>query len=263
MRFTVLTATYNRAYTLGATYQSLCAQTFRDFEWVIVDDGSTDGTPDLVSSWKPFFPIRYTWKPNGGKHTAINLGVEQAAGEFIAIVDSDDRLVPHALEWMDHHWRKIPDPARFSSLIALCCDDNGSIFGGELTQDYVDVFCLRDALAQAGAGDRWRIIRGDVLKQFRYPEFNNEHFVLEGLVWNRILKKSAARFINEPLLTAGYAPDGLGRQGDLRFSSPKGAVIYHVELALSDVRLKMRIKSAINALRFLLVAVGRELRFIR
>jgi glycosyltransferase involved in cell wall biosynthesis len=263
MRFTVLTATFNRAHTLEATYQSLCAQTFRDFEWMVVDDGSTDGTRELVASWKPAFPIRYTWKPNRGKHTAINFGVDQAAGEFIAIVDSDDRLVPHALDCLDSHWRRIPDPERFSNLVGLCCADDGSVFGGRLSQDCVDVFRLRDALRQIGSGDRWGIIRADVLKQFPYPELKNERFVLEGLVWNRILKKYAARFINEPLLIAGYAPNGLGRQGDLRFSSPKGAAVYHIELALSDVPAAARLKSAINAVRFSCVAVARELRLIR
>jgi glycosyltransferase involved in cell wall biosynthesis len=263
MRFTVLTATYNRACTLSATYQSLCSQTFRDFEWVIIDDGSTDGTRELISSWKPFFPIRYTWKPNGGKHTAINIGVQQAAGEFIAILDSDDRLVSNTLERLDYHWRRIPDPKRFSNLAGLCCAEDGSVLGGNLSQDYVDVFKLGDALVQLGGADRWGIFRADVLKKFRYPEFKNERFVLEGVVWNRILRKYAVRYFNEPLLIASYAPDGLGRQGDLRFSSPKGAVVYHMELAFSPVPVRNRLKSAINALRFSAVAVARELRLLK
>jgi glycosyltransferase involved in cell wall biosynthesis len=263
MRFTVLTATFNRAHTLVATYQSLCAQTLRDFEWVIVDDGSTDGTRDLVFTWKPFFPIRYSWKPNGGKHTAVNLGVAQATGDFVAIVDSDDRLVPDALERLDCRWREIANSERFSSLVALCCADDGSVYGGKLSRDYVDVCCLKDALAQVGSADRWGIIRADVLRQFPYPELKNERFVLEGLVWNRILRKYAARFINEPLLIAGYAPDGLGRQGDLRFSSPKGAVLYHTELAFSDLPAAARFKSLINVVRFSWVAVARKLRLIQ
>ena len=119
MRFTVLTPTYNRAHLLPVLYQSLCAQTFRDFEWVIVDDGSMDGTRELVTSWKPFFPIRYTWKPNGGMHTALNVGTRDAQGEFITQVDSDDYCVPHALERFDNRWRQIPDPDRFACLIVL------------------------------------------------------------------------------------------------------------------------------------------------
>src|SRR5579883_1323984 len=116
MRFTVLTPTYNRVGYLGRVYESLCAQTFRDFEWIIVDDGSTDGTQELVSSWKPFFPIRYTWKPNGGKHTAVNVGVAMAAGEFTLILDSDDHCIPHTLERLDYHWKQISNPERFAVL---------------------------------------------------------------------------------------------------------------------------------------------------
>ena len=262
MTFTVLTATFNRAHLLEGLYQSLCAQTLHDFEWVIVDDGSTDGTKELVAAWKPFFPIRYTWKPNGGKHTAINEGVQQAGGNFIAIVDSDDRLVPRALERLEHHWSQIGNPTLFSTLVGLCCAEDGSVFGNTLSQDCVDVFNLREAQKLEGA-DRWGMIRTDILKKFRYPEFKNERFMLEGVVWNRILKKYAIRYVNEPLLIACYARGGLGRQGDLRFSSPKGAVVYHTELAFSNASVEVRVKSAINAMRFSLVAILRELRFIQ
>ena len=261
MRFTVLTATYNRAHTLGGVYSSLCSQTFRDFEWLIIDDGSTDGTRELVSSWQSFFPIRYTWKPNGGKHTAINMGAAQAAGEFVAILDSVDRCVPHALERFDYHWNQIQDPDRFACLVGLCYNEDGvTILGDPLPQKYIDIFDLGDALTLVNGVDHWGIVRSDVFRSFPYPEFRNESIIQEGVVWNRILKKYGARYFNEPLKIAGYAAGGLGRQGDLRWSSPKGAVIYHTELALSSVPLKMRLKSVANALRFSAVAVARELR---
>src|SRR5437588_2411519 len=146
MRFTVLTPTYNRRECIGGVYESLCAQTFRDFEWLIVDDGSSDGTREQVASWKAFFPIRYFWKPNGGMHTAINLGAAQAAGEFITKLDSDDRCVPRALERFDHHWKQIREPERFACVVSLCCDEDGNILGSRLAKDYVDVFSLGAAL---------------------------------------------------------------------------------------------------------------------
>src|SRR5258708_2904093 len=97
-RFSIITPTYNRAHLITRTYESLRAQSFEDFEWIVIDDGSQDGTRDLVSSWNASFPIRYFWKPNGGLHTALNLGSSVAAGEFMTQVDSDDYCVPHALE---------------------------------------------------------------------------------------------------------------------------------------------------------------------
>jgi glycosyltransferase involved in cell wall biosynthesis len=260
MRFTVLTATYNRAHTLPGVYQSLCAQTFRDFEWLIIDDGSSDRTGELVHSWNPFFPIRYTWKQNGGKHTAINIGVEQACGEFVVVLDSDDRCVPHALERMDYYWRKIPNPEKFSNLVACCCAEDGSVFGDPLPQECVDVFNLGDALEIVGNTDRWGMMRADVLKRFPYPEFPGEHFIPEGVVWNRILSQYGVRYVNEPLLIAGYAPGGLGRQGDLRYSNPRGATLYYKELAGFKVPVQLRLKAALNALRFSLVAIARDMR---
>jgi glycosyltransferase involved in cell wall biosynthesis len=186
LRFTVLTPTYNRAHLLGHLYASLCAQTFRDFEWLIVDDGSTDNTRELVAQWQPEFPVRYVWKRNGGKHTAVNLGVRLAAGEFILITDSDDRWLPHALERFDYHWKQIPDPHRFAFVVASCRKEDGRILGRPVPGEYVDVAGLAQAF-QFFDSDRCAICRTDVLRQFMYPEFPGETFILESVVWHRIL----------------------------------------------------------------------------
>ena len=115
-RFTVLTPTYNRAHLLERLYRSLCTQTFNDFEWIIVDEGSTDYTKTLVTKWMCRFPMRYVPKPNGGKHTAVNLGVQEAVGEWILIVDSDDWLLPSALERFDSWIRQLSPGGPF-----CCC----------------------------------------------------------------------------------------------------------------------------------------------
>ena len=98
--FTVFTPTFNRAYTLQGVYESLAMQTFRDFEWIIVDDGSTDNTENLISEWKKEanFVIRYYYQTNQGKHIASNKGVKEAQGELFLFLDSDDRCVPQTLE---------------------------------------------------------------------------------------------------------------------------------------------------------------------
>lgn len=261
MRFTVLTATYNRACTIEGVYRSLCAQTFHDFEWVIVDDGSTDGTAELVSSWKPFFPIRYTWKPNEGKHTAVNMGVAQAAGEFIAILDSDDSCVPRTLERFDYHWRQIANPENFANLVCLCSRD-GEIHGSPFPNDCGDAFTVRENLALAAA-ERWGIVRTNVLRMFPYPVFKNERNIQAGIVWSRIHKRYATRYFNEALRIYTHTPGSLCNMGrDLRFSNPKGAVLYNAELALSDAPAKIRLKSALNVVRFSAFAAAREVRLM-
>src|SRR5207237_1817583 len=98
--FTVFTATFNRAHTLPRVYDSLRVQTLTDFEWLVVDDGSTDGTRELVAGWaaQPAFPIRYFHQENSGKHVAENVAVREAHGRFTATLDSDDWYAPDALE---------------------------------------------------------------------------------------------------------------------------------------------------------------------
>jgi glycosyltransferase involved in cell wall biosynthesis len=251
IKFTVLTPTYNRAHLLPRVYESLCAQTFREFEWLVIDDGSTDGTRQLLSNWKPDFPIHYVWKPNGGKHTALNLGAKLAVGEFIVITDSDDRPLAHALERFDYQWRQIPNPERFAFLTGLCLQEDGkTILGSRFPAEVVDVFTPGDGIALCDT-DRWGIVRTDVLRQFPFPVYAGENFMLEGVVWNRILCRYGSRYFNEPLKIAGYAPGGLSSSGDLRPSNPRGASLYYRELAfVPGIPALVRAKAAINAGRF-------------
>jgi glycosyltransferase involved in cell wall biosynthesis len=262
MRFTVLTATFNRVATLPGVFDSLRAQTFRDFEWIIVDDGSTDGTRELVGSWASCFPIRYLWKPRGGKHSALNLGIRQAQGEFIFIVDSDDRCLPHTLARWDFHWKGIGDTGRFACLGGLCYQaDGATLVGRPLASAYVDAFGLANALDLLD-GDRCGVVRTAVLREFPFPVFRHERFLPEGVVWNRLFRRYGARYVNEALLIAGYTPNGLSLSGDLRFGSPKGAVVYYGELALSDLPALVRLRAARTTLIFAVVACVREL-FLR
>jgi glycosyltransferase involved in cell wall biosynthesis len=262
MRFTVLTPTYNRAHCLSGVFSSLCGQTFRDFEWVIADDGSDDGTRELVSSWKADFPIRYFWKPNGGKHTAMNLGVAQAKGEFTLFFDSDDRCTPNALERFDFRWEQIPEPHRFSTLSCLCATPDGTIMGQAYPADHVDAFTLKDQLRYRNS-ERWGINRTDILREFPFPE--GERYVPEGLVWNRIASRYAARFFNEALRIYEPNPNGVSSNVTaLRVSSPRSTLTFYRELALSSAPAMLRLRGAINYCRFAVIeACGRVNRALR
>jgi glycosyltransferase involved in cell wall biosynthesis len=251
-RFTVLTPTFNRAHTLGRVYESLCTQTFCDFEWVIVDDGSTDDTEKLVRGWRSSFSIRYLWKPNGGKHSAMNAGVAAARGEFVLFFDSDDRCTPNALERFDYRWQEIPDPAGFANLSCLCAYPDGTIIGGPYPADHVDAFTLADQLRHRTC-ERWGINRTDVLREFPFPE--GERFVPEALVWNRIARKYAARFFNEALRIYEPGADSLSQKMvELRASSPRATLTYYRELAHSHVPASIRLRSIANYFRFAALA---------
>ena len=121
--FTVFTPTYNRAYILPKLYQSLREQTCKDFEWMIVDDGSTDDTGKLVAQWEDQnngFDIHYYKIQNGGKPRAINFGITKANGDFFFMVDSDDHLTTDAVQKMLLWCKEIEDDLVFSSFNGSC-----------------------------------------------------------------------------------------------------------------------------------------------
>lgn len=218
--FTVFTPTYNRAHLLGRVFQSLKDQTFRDFEWIIVDDGSTDGTQDIVAQWvkEADFPIIYFWQPNSGKHVAINRGVARARGEFFVIIDSDDWLAPHALERFLYHWESIPPQARrgYAGVVGLYAYPSGQVVGTRFPAPVLDSNAVEIRTKYRVKGDKFEMYRTEVLKEFPFPE-NLGKFVPEGLVWNRIAKKYSLRFVNEVLGYKEYQPHGLSAQ-PLRFA---------------------------------------------
>ena len=119
-KITVFTPTYNRAYIIETLYRSLQRQTYRDFEWLVVDDGSADNTKALFDAWQQednFFPIRYIKQENGGKCRAINHGLKLAQGELFFTVDSDDYLTDDALEKVAAWDAELPDKAQYCGFV--------------------------------------------------------------------------------------------------------------------------------------------------
>lgn len=208
-RFTVFTPTYNRADTLHRPYESLLNQTFDDFEWVIVDDYSTDGTPefveDLISRDEASFPIRFfegaEWYDEPGKPRAHNLGVEQARGELFVPLDSDDECIPEALERFDHHWRSIPDSIRseFSGVTCLCQDQHGEVVGDVFPAPIMDVKSHEMEHVFKRPGERWGFQRTELLRDNPFPTPEGERYVPEQVVWSRLSDEYKLRFVNEPL----------------------------------------------------------------
>lgn len=247
MRFSIITCTFNRAGFLPATYDSLRSQSFRDFEWIVVDDGSTDETRELIASWKTSFAIRYVWKPNGGMHTALNIGNPLAQGDFVTHLDSDDYLLPGALERFDYHWRRVADGC--GSVISLCYQEDGcSILGKPFPRDEIDTSSLRDALPLTRA-DLCAFYRAHLVRNFVFPVFPGEKYMTPGLLFYRILREHPALFFNEPLKVVRYASGHLSGHAcrSLRWSSPRGLRLHHFELAKAPIAPWPRLKSAVKA----------------
>jgi glycosyltransferase involved in cell wall biosynthesis len=208
--FTVFTPTYNRAHSLHRVYESLQAQTFRDFEWLIVDDGSKDNTQEIVENWQQTaeFPIRYIYQQNAGKNSASNLGVSLAQGELFLNLDSDDRCMSNALERFYHHWDNIPTDQKhlFSAVTALCEDQHGNLQGKEVPQAVMDANPLEMLYRYGLRKEMWGFQRTDVMKEFPFAVMSGQH-IDEGIVWSKIAGKYQTRFINEVLRVYYYVED--------------------------------------------------------
>lgn len=207
--FTVFTPTFNRAHTLDRVYGSLREQTFRDFEWLIIDDGSTDRTPDLVKAWQQEaeFPIRYRWQENQGINAAITSGVREARGALFLIIGSDDSFVPETLATFRYHWQAIPaeERDRFVGVTALCMDPQGRVVGTPLPAETLDSDSLEIRFQYKIKGEHWGFLRTEVLRRFPFPALPGVKFIPEGVVWNAIARQYRTRFINIPLRI--YWPD--------------------------------------------------------
>jgi glycosyltransferase involved in cell wall biosynthesis len=260
MLFTLFTPTYNRRHTLQRLFESLESQTFRDFEWLIVDDGSTDGTCEFLRELqsRASFPLRYHYQPNGGKHVASNRAVDFAAGELFATLDSDDALLPHTLERLAIHWRSIPEDRRhqFSGVSCLCAGQDGTIVGdvypavpgadGVLDSDPIAMMPFRLA------GDKWGFHRAEIMRQYRFPEFEGERFIPEGLVWQRIGAKYRIRYVNEALRQIYFnEQDCLSNQSvALRSRNPRGSQLFYFEQSRVAPTARLKFRALINYIRF-------------
>lgn len=251
---TICTATYNRGKLLPLLYESLSKQTCFDFEWVLIDDGSTDRTSEVVAALKEkaTFDIYYFKQENQGKHVAINQGVKRAKGSFFYIVDSDDRLPENAIAIVLESIKKIKDDITIAGVVGLKCYFNKLVVGsGSLTSDVIcDIFDYR--YRYNIKGDRAEVFKTAILRDYPFPIFKNEKFIPESIVWNRIGQDYKMLFFEKNIYECEYLEDGLSAHSMvLRRKYPKGATNLYAELAaISKIGLFNRSKALVNFWRF-------------
>ena len=254
---TVLTPAYNRADTLQRLRDSLALQTCRDFEWVIIDDGSGDYIKNLVESWiaSGDIDINYRWQANQGKPVAVNRGIELARGEFTTIIDDDDRFVENALERLLHHWRVMRNGERkaFSGVIGLCAFEDGRIVGDRYPSDPFDCDPVELAYVHKIAGDKHGLLRTDVLREFPYPFEDLRGHVIDALIWNRMALKYRERHVNEVITIKEYRPEGItARERGLLIRAAPATRQFFLEEAQLPHRLstRTRLRSYANYARY-------------
>jgi len=251
--FTVFTPTYNRAHLLSEVFESLKAQTFTDFEWIIVDDGSTDDTRARVMEWQASagFPIVYVHQENRGKHVAINQGLNLASGECFLIHDSDDLLLPHTLKRFHEIWNAIPPEERkfLAGVMGLCAYRDGSIVPKRFPQDSMDMSHWEYWFEMNMKGDKCYFVLTDLLRRYPFPEISGEKFLAEGVVFNRLNPRFWC--VNEVMRIIQYLPDGLtAKARAIRYRSPKGARLYYGEAVRLPTGIKPKLKNMANFIRY-------------
>lgn len=225
VKITVFTPTYNRAYLLEQLYRSLQQQTYTDFEWLVVDDGSTDNTEALFEQWQRegnTFPIRFHKQANGGKCRAINHALDLAEGTLFLVVDSDDYLTEDALLKIAKWESLLPKDEPFCGVSGNLGTAPGQTPNTRIEAPFYDGTLL----------DRYRNIDGErafafytaVHRQYRYPEFPNEKFMTEAVVYNRMAHDGyKMRFYNDIVCIYEYQEDGLTKSGNTLFlNNPRG-----------------------------------------
>jgi len=197
---TIFTPTYDRAHTLHRVFDSLRAQTLRSFEWLVIDDGSTDDTERIITNWAcaADFPIRYIRQCHAGKHFAHNRALKEARGQFFACLDSDDALPQDSLERLVTLWHTIPmdERGKFYSVGGLCRDQWDRIVGTRFPTEPYDADLREMIFVHDVRGEKWILGLTDIMRRYPFPEISKTDFVPEGLVWLDIAKTFKTRWTN-------------------------------------------------------------------
>ena len=210
---TVFTPTYNRAYCLHKGYEALCRQTSKDFKWIVVDDGSTDNTRELVQQWQQAdngFEIQYIYKENGGLYTGYNVAIAATDTELCVCVDSDDYLTDDAVEKAVSFWRAHGSD-QYAGVIGLDCLESGEILGDPFPdQKSINLIDLLLGKYPIRNGDRKNFVRTDLYKKFvPMKEFPGEKDFNPHFLHIQISKTHDFLVFNEKLCVVEYQPDGM------------------------------------------------------
>lgn len=237
-KVTIFTPTYNRRYILHELYNSLKRQTKKDFEWLIVDDGSSDNTIDLVNKWieEKNMNIRYYYVKNGGKQRAINYGLDKAYGELFLVVDSDDYLSDDAIEKIIVWEKEIPKRG-YCGFAGNWATKEGKILNPVFKKNYVDCSFLDRYPRKENnyffiGHDRAWVFYTNVHKKYKYPIFEDEKFIAEAVVWNRMANDGyKLRCYNDVIYYFEHQDDGLTNNIQFLFlKNPHGYALWKIEM---------------------------------
>lgn len=251
---TVFTPAYNRAHTLVRTYESLCRQSCQDFVWLVVDDGSTDDTRAVVSSWiqDHVIDIKYVYQENQGMHGAHNMAYRNIETELNTCIDSDDWMPDDAVAKIIDFWQKNGSD-KYAGFVGLDMTEDGRIIGTDFVEPHVNMTKYYD---EGGKGDKKLVYRTEVIKKYpEYPIFPGEKYVSLASKYFMIDQDYELLTLNEPLVIVEYQQDGSSlNMWKQYWRNPKG-FIYDRKLVLSSKpKLLKRFKYCIHYISSKLIA---------
>ncbi len=249
MKVTILTPTYNRSHTLERLYNSLIKQTNNNFEWMIVDDGSKDNTESLVKQFinDNKINIEYIKKENGGKHTALNVGIKETKNEMIFIVDSDDFITEDAVDIISCYYEKYKNEKGICGFSFLKANTQTmEVIGQKYSKDEYRDNYINCRINKNVSGDKAEVYYTDVLKKYPFPEYEGEKFLSEDVVWIEVAKKYDTIYINKIIYYCEYLSDGLtSNDKKMKFASSLGSMHRGKQMMSNKINLKTKIKGAI------------------
>lgn len=272
---TVFTPAFNRAHTLGRTYQSLCRQTCKDFCWLVVDDGSTDNTRQLVASWidapqttedfrgqcEAGFSIRYIWKENGGLHTGYNTAYANIDTELCVCIDSDDWMPDDAVEKITRCWQE-KGSSKYAGIMGLDFDTKGKPLGGFFPNDLHEAYFLDMYINNIHRADTKEVMRTELMKQVApqvgfegEKNFNPVYMLLQ------VCDNYPLIVLNENLCIVEYQQDDSMSRGIYRqyMNSPRSfAKLRLLEMNLKRNTLKHKFRSAVHYVSSCIIAKDKQ-----
>ena len=255
---TIFTPTYNRDNTLARLYKSLVNQTNKNFEWLIIDDGSVDNTKELVNKWinEKYITIRYYYQQNAGKMAAHNKGVKLAHGELFLCVDSDDLLVDNCVEKIINVWSSVADKA--IGILAYKKQLNGKI-ATAINDKELKFSTLKDAYDYHGlSGDTMLVYDLKIIKKCSFPSFPDEKFVPEGYLYDLLDQEGKLFFLHEPLYICEYQEDGYTSNiARLLKNNPCGYMAFINQRLKIDIKFKHRFLDTVRYIA-MSIAIGKK-----
>lgn len=230
---TIFTPAYNRAYTLHKCYESLKRQTIKDFKWLIIDDGSTDNTRELVESWlneSNDFEIKYIYQKNQGMHGAHNTAYEDIDTEINVCIDSDDYMTDDAVEKIRDKWLEIRNNNKISGIIGLDAYENGQIIGDKFPQNLKKDTLFDLSHKRRITGDKKLVYRTELIKRYPYPVYEGEKYVGLAYKYYKLDQEYELALMNEVLCIVQYMEDGSSlNMFNQYIKNPKGFAFYRIE----------------------------------